>query len=64
MKDKYRLLNNEKIQFDRYEEVETDNEKMKNIMKSKLKSHKQKKLPKVAAACLIGVIALGTVNPW
>ena len=53
MKDKYRLLNNEKIQFDRYEEVETDNEKMKNIMKSKLKSHKQKKLPKVAAACLI-----------
>ena len=63
MKDKYRLLNNEKSQFDRYEEVETDNEKMKNIMKSKLKSHKQKKLPKVAAACLIGVIALGTVNP-
>lgn len=47
MKDKYRLLNNEKIQFDRYEEVETDNEKMKNIMKSKLKSHKQKNFLKL-----------------
>ena len=41
MIDKYKILNNEKIQFDRYAEVKTDNEKMKNIMKSKIKSRKQ-----------------------
>lgn len=42
MIDKYKVLNNEVIQFDRYNEAKTDNEKMKNIMKSKLKSRKQK----------------------
>ena len=33
MKDKYRLLNNEKIQFDRYEEVETDVDKNVGLVK-------------------------------
>lgn len=73
MIDKYKLLKNEKIQFDRYEEVETDNEKMKKIMKSKLRARKSEegnqerkklsKIAKIAAAGLIGVIVVGTVNP-
>ena len=29
MIDKYKVLNNEVIQFDRYNEAKTDNEKMK-----------------------------------
>lgn len=62
MIDKYKVLNNEKIQFDRYTEVKTDNEKMKNIMKSKIKSKKQvnKKLivASVSATLVLGSVAL------
>ena len=32
MIDKYKVLNNEKIQFDRYTEVKTDNEKILNTI--------------------------------
>ena len=60
--DKYKVLNNEKIKIDRYTEVKTDNEKMKNIMKSKIKSKKQvnKKLivASVSATLVLGSVAL------
>jgi hypothetical protein len=66
--DKYKVLNNEKIQFDKYNEVETDNEKMKNIMKSKLKSRKQinKKLiaASISATLILGSVALTNETIW
>lgn len=62
MIDKYKVLNNEEIQFDRYSEAKTDNEKMKNIMKSKIKPRKQvnKKLivASVSATLVLGSVAL------
>ena len=68
MIDKYKVLNNEKIQFDRYDEVKTDNEKMKNIMKSKLKSRKQvnKKLiaASISATLILGSVALTNETTW
>ena len=68
MIDKYKILNNEKIQFDRYAEVKTDNEKMKNIMKSKIKSRKQvnKKLivASVSAILVLGSVALTNERTW
>ncbi|WP_195938061.1 DUF4179 domain-containing protein [Romboutsia sp. 1001713B170131_170501_G6] len=68
MIDKYKVLNNEKIQFDRYDEVKTDNEKMKNIMKSKLKSRKQvnKKLiaASISATLVLGSVALTNETTW
>lgn len=66
--DKYKVLNNEKIQFDRYNEVKTDNEKMKSIMKSKLKSRKQinKKLiaASISATLILGSVALTNDTTW
>ena len=68
MIDKYKVLNNEKVQFDRYDEVKTDNEKMKNIMKSKLKSRKQvnKKLiaASISATLVLGSVALTNETTW
>lgn len=68
MIDKYKVLNNEKIQFDRYNEVKTDNEKMKNIIKSKLKSRKQinKKLiaASISATLVLGSVALSKDTTW
>lgn len=68
MIDKYKVLNNEKIQFDKYDEVKTDNEKMKNIMKSKLKSRKQvnKKLiaASISATLVLGSVALTNETTW
>lgn len=60
MIDKYKVLNNEQIKFDKYKEVKTDNEKMKNIMKSKLKS-RNKMSKKVIAASISTLLILGTV---
>ncbi|MGL5695316.1 MAG: DUF5643 domain-containing protein [Peptostreptococcaceae bacterium] len=61
--DKYKVLNNEKIQFDKYTEVKTDNEKMKKIMKSKLKSRKRKNnkliVAGISATLVLGSVALG-----
>lgn len=66
--DKYKVLNNEKIQFDIYNEVEADNEKMKKLMKSKLKSRKQvnKKLmvASISATLILGSVALGNERTW
>lgn len=68
MIDKYRVLNNEEIQFDKYDEVKTDNEKMKNIMKSKLKSRKQvnKKLmvASISATLILGSVVLTNERTW
>lgn len=68
MIDKYKVLNNEKIQFDRYSEVKTDNEKMKNMMKSKLRSRKQinKKLiaASISATLVLGSVALTNETTW
>ena len=68
MIDKYRILNNEKIQFDRYVQIKTDNEKMKNIMKSKLKSRKNsnKKLiaASISAILVLGFMALNSETTW
>lgn len=68
MIDKYKVLNNEEIQFYKYNEVKTDNTKMKNIMKSKLKSRKQttKKLlaASVSAVLILGTVALTNETTW
>lgn len=68
MIDKYKVLNNEKIQFDKYDEVKTDNEKMKKLMKSKLKSRKQsnKKLmiASISAALILGSVFLTNEKTW
>ena len=62
MIDKYKVLNNEVIQFDRYNEAKTDNEKMKNIMKSKLKSRKQKNKNLLIASISILTIFSGRMT--
>lgn len=62
MIDKYKVLNNEVIQFDRYNEAKTDNEKMKNIMKSKLKSRKQKNKNLLIASISILTIFSGAIG--
>lgn len=68
MIDKYKVLNNEKIQFDRYTEVKTDNEKMKNIMKSKIKPKKKvnKKLiaASISAVLVVGSVAITNERTW
>lgn len=60
MIDKYKVLNNEKIQFNRYSEIKTDNEKMKNIMKSKINSRK-KVGRKLLVASISSIIILGCI---
>lgn len=68
MIDKYKVLNNEEIQFDKYNEVKTDNEKMKKIMKSKMKSRKQanKKLmiASISATLILGSVVLTNERTW
>lgn len=68
MIDKYKVLNNEKIQFDMYSEVKTDNDKMKKLMKSKIKFRKQvnKKLivASVSATLVLASVALTNNRTW
>lgn len=66
MIDKYKILNNEKINFDKYIEVETDNETMKNIMKSKIKKkNKSKKIiASISLLTLVGFVTLSNRNTW
>ena len=58
MIDKYKILNNEKINFSKYDIVNTDDEKMKNIVISKLNSRKKKhKNPfKIAMTSIASII--------
>jgi hypothetical protein len=68
MMDKYKVLNNEEIQFDKYDEIKTDNEKMKKLIKSKLKSRKQanKKLmvASISATLILGSVVLTNERTW
>ncbi len=68
MIDKYKLLNNEKINFDKYSELETDNEIIKNIVKSKIKksyTYKRKKMiASVGLLTLVGLVTLSDRNTW
>lgn len=68
MIDKYKILNNEKIQFDKYSKIKTDNEKMKNLMNSKIKSRKKsnKKLliAGISATLVLGSVTLTNHTTW